>query len=114
MPRITQVDPAQAQGETKNLFDAVQGKMGAVPNLIRVMGNQPAVLNAYLANSAALQDGTFDAQTREAIALVTAGFNSCGYCASAHTYIAKSLNVDEATSKDHIDGNRPTRACRRF
>lgn len=104
MPRLTQIDPTQAQGETKDLFNAVQTKMGAVPNLIRVMGNQPAVLTAYLGNSAALQSGTFDAKTREAIALVTAGFNGCTYCASAHTYIAKSLNVDADESRRYIDG----------
>ena len=35
MARLTIVDPAQATGETKELFDAVKASMGAIPNLTK-------------------------------------------------------------------------------
>ena len=37
MARLTIVDPAQATGETKELFDAVKAKMGASPNLTNAL-----------------------------------------------------------------------------
>jgi len=46
--RITQLNPAEATGKTKQLFDAVQAKLGVVPNLFRVLGNAPAALEGYL------------------------------------------------------------------
>ena len=51
MNRINQPDPAQATGKTHQLFTAVQGKLGFVPNLIRVFGNSPAALESYLGSS---------------------------------------------------------------
>jgi precorrin isomerase len=42
--RLNQLDPAEASGKTKQLFDIAQTKFGAVPNLIRVLGNAPAAL----------------------------------------------------------------------
>ena len=44
MNRITQLDPAQATGKAKQLLDAVQSKLGIVPNLTRVLANAPAAL----------------------------------------------------------------------
>ncbi len=104
MPRLTQIDPATAQGKAKDLLDSVQSKMGAVPNLTRVMANEPAVLNAYLANSAALSEGSFDPKTREAIALTVAGFNGCDYCSSAHGFISKNLKVEADEIVKRLNG----------
>ena len=54
MNRITQIDPAQATGKTKQLLDAVQSQLGIVPNLTRVLANAPAALEGYLNFSGAL------------------------------------------------------------
>jgi hypothetical protein len=58
MNRITQLDPAQATGKTKQLFDGVQNKLGVVPNLFRVLGTAPAALEGYLNFSSALAGGS--------------------------------------------------------
>jgi hypothetical protein len=62
MNRITQLDPAQAIGKTKQLFDGVQAKLGIVPNLFRVFGNSPAALEGYLNFSSALAGGVLNAK----------------------------------------------------
>ena len=41
---------------------------------------------------------------REQIALATAGANGCGYCASAHTFLGKSLGVDEQELERNLSG----------
>ena len=53
MNRIHQTDPAAATGKAQQLFTAVQGKLGFVPNLNRVLGNWPAALERYLGLSGA-------------------------------------------------------------
>jgi hypothetical protein len=60
MNRITQLDPAQATGKTKQLFDGVQNKLGVVPNLFRVLGTAPAALEGYLNFSSALAGGSLN------------------------------------------------------
>lgn len=85
MNRIHQTDPAQATGKTRKLFDAVQSRLGFVPNLMRVFGNSPAALEAYLNFSGGLMRGVLSAKLREQIALAVSEINGCGYCLSAHT-----------------------------
>lgn len=71
MARITQVTDTAASSEAAALFSAIKGKIGMVPNLYRVAANQPAVLAGLLGLNDALGRGSFDARTREAIALAS-------------------------------------------
>lgn len=96
MSRLNLIHPETATGRAAELLDTVQKNMGAVPNLTKVMANQPAVLEAFLGLGDALSKGSFDAKTREALALTIAGANTCDYCASAHSAISKSLKVDQS------------------
>ncbi len=100
MNRIHQIDPAQATGKTKQLLDAVKGKLGLVPNLVRVLGNSPAALEGYLGLNGALTGGALPAKLREQIALAVGEINGCGYCLSAHTLLGgkAGLSRDEIIS----------------
>src|ERR671918_451475 len=91
MARLTMIDPAQATGETKELFDAVKAKLAAIPNLVKALANSPAGLRAYLDVSSALAGGNLDGAMRERIALGTAEYNACTYCLSAHAFVAKHV-----------------------
>ena len=91
MARLTIVDPAQATGETKELFDVVKARMGAIPNLTRALANSPAALRAFLDLNSELAGGSLDGAMRERIALGTAEYNACTYCLSAHTFLAKNV-----------------------
>jgi uncharacterized peroxidase-related enzyme len=105
MNRITQLDPAQTTGKTKQLFDAVQTKLGVVPNLFRVLGTAPAALEGYLNFSSALGGGSLNAKVREQIALAVAESNLCGYCLSAHTFLGGKVGL---TQKDITDARHAT------
>ena len=104
MARITQISDTAARPETAALFAAIKGKIGMVPNLYRVAGNQPAVLGAMLGLNEVLSGGGFDARTREAISLAVAGANACDYCASAHAAISAGLKVPPAAIEAHLAG----------
>ncbi|ALA60525.1 carboxymuconolactone decarboxylase family protein [Nitrospira moscoviensis] len=110
MNRISQLDPQTATGPAKTLFDGVQGKLGVVPNLIRVLGNAPAALKGYLNFSAALGDGGFAPKVREQIALAVAEANHCAYCLSAHSFIGGKLGL---TRQDLTDARQATAADQR-
>ncbi|MBV8134911.1 MAG: carboxymuconolactone decarboxylase family protein [Deltaproteobacteria bacterium] len=105
MNRITQLDPTHTMGKTKKLFDQVEAKLGAVPNLFRVLGNSPAALEGYLNFNDALAGGNFDLKVREQIALTVAESNLCGYCLSAHTFIGEKVGL---TKKDIADAIHAT------
>jgi uncharacterized peroxidase-related enzyme len=85
MNRLHQTDPAQATGKTRQLFDKVEELRGFVPNVMRVFGNSPAALEAYLDFSGALMNGALPVKLREQIALAVSEINGCGYCLSAST-----------------------------
>ena len=104
MARITQISDTCATPEAATLFTAIKGKIGMVPNLYRVAANQPTVLAAMLGLNETLAGGSFDARTREAIALAVAGANTCDYCASAHAAISASLKVAPDTIDAHLAG----------
>lgn len=91
MTRLQALDPETATGKTKELFNAVQGKLGSVPNMMRTMGNSDAVLEGYLNLSGALSKGKLNARTGELIALAVSESNSCNYCLAAHTFIGEKL-----------------------
>lgn len=113
MPRITPVDPASTSGKTKDLLDAVQKKLGLIPNMTRSMAVAPAVLEGYLGLSGALGHGVLDAKTRELIALTVAEANACQYCASAHTAIGKMVGLkdDQVASARAAKAENPKTAA---
>jgi uncharacterized peroxidase-related enzyme len=100
MNRITQLDPPQATGKARQLFDGVQAKLGNVPNLFRVFANSPAALEGYLNFSGALAGGVLNARVREQIALAVAEINDCAYCRSAHTFIGGKVGLTESEIAD--------------
>jgi uncharacterized peroxidase-related enzyme len=106
MTRLKAISPEQATGKTKELFTAIEGKLGMVPNMMRTMGNSSAFLESYLNLSGTLSGGTLGIKTGELIALAVAESNSCDYCLSAHTYIGANLvKIDADTLLAARNGN---------
>jgi uncharacterized peroxidase-related enzyme len=91
MSRISIPTMEQVPTKSKPLLDAVQGQLGVVPNLMKVVGHSPAALEGYLALNGALAKGVIDAKLRERIALAVAQFNGCEYCLAAHSYLGSNL-----------------------
>ena len=79
MSRIKIVTNEAANSEQKSLFDAIQGKLGVVPNFLRILGNSPVALNAFLGLYGVAGAGSLDPLTRERIALAVAEQNACQY-----------------------------------
>lgn len=91
MSRLSIPAVADAPAASQPLLAAVQKKLGAVPNLMKLLGQSPAALEGYLSLSGALDKGLLDAKLRESLALAVAEHNGCDYCLAAHSYIGKNL-----------------------
>ncbi len=118
MTRLDALNPEVATGKTKDMFTAIEGKLGMVPNMMRTMGNSSAVLEGYLGLSGALGAGKLGAKTGELIAMAVAESNACDYCLSAHSYIGANLlkmNPEDLTSaRDAVSGDAKTAAALTF
>lgn len=95
MPRLNVVQPAQATGPVKQMYDDLTAKMGKVVNIFQGMANSPAALRAYISISAALAEGELSPQDREAVYLAVSENNGCQYCVSAHSVVAKRAGLSE-------------------
>jgi uncharacterized peroxidase-related enzyme len=95
MARLKTTAVKEATGQTKQLYEALQKKLGKIPNIFLTMGSNPAVLEGYLAIGKSLEQGKLSAAEREAVALATSQFNNCHYCLSAHTYLGKAAGLKE-------------------
>ena len=104
MNRISQIDPTTATGKAQKLFTTVQSQLGFVPNLMRVLGNSPAVLEGFLSFSGALAAGLLSPKLRTQIALAVAEIDGCGYCLSIHTVLGGTtgLSPDEVTEARRV------------
>ncbi|MBX9902327.1 MAG: carboxymuconolactone decarboxylase family protein [Burkholderiaceae bacterium] len=75
------------------LLDNTKKSLGMVPNLFSTMAHSSAALEFHLVGSGALQKTKLSGALREQIAVSTAGFDGCDYCASAHTALGEMRKV---------------------
>jgi uncharacterized peroxidase-related enzyme len=76
-------------------LEAVQKKLGVLPNMFRTLAHTPVALNAYLGLSEVAGSGRLSARQREQIALIVGETNDCGYCVAAHGVIGKMSGLSE-------------------
>lgn len=93
IPALSRNEVDAATGAT---LDAVQAKLGLVPNLVRTLANTPVALNAYIQLSGVTGTGKLNAKQREQIALIVGETNECGYCIAAHGAIGKLVGLSDA------------------
>lgn len=104
MSRLQRIESSAATGKAKDLLDAVKQKMGATPNIFTAFANSPAALEGYLALNNALTGGVLDTKLREKLSLVVAGYNGCGYCASAHNFLGKKAGIPQEELQKNLQG----------
>jgi uncharacterized peroxidase-related enzyme len=85
------------------LLEKVFERFGTIPNFFGLLATSPAVLDAYLRHSAALDGGSLPSVTRTRIALSVAEANGCDYCLSAQVHLARMVSKMDDTE---ITANR--------
>ncbi|MCA0404681.1 MAG: carboxymuconolactone decarboxylase family protein [Proteobacteria bacterium] len=110
MPRIAPA--AHPAPEAQALLDGVKAKIGMVPNLYATLAHAPVALESFLQSGDTLGRGRLSAKERELVALAAAELNSCAYCLSAHTAIAKGAGLSaEAIAQARLGQPSEARAA---
>ncbi len=78
VPTRDDVSPAN-----QAIFDALNSKLGFVPNLYATMAHSENALGSYLALQNA--KSSISGKAREVVNLVVSQVNDCAYCLAAHT-----------------------------
>lgn len=102
MSRIKMIAADEANTEQTELYDAINGQLGMVPNFLKVLANSPTALTAFLGLHSIADKGMLDNLTKERIALALAEQNACEYCVSAHSAIGRKAGL----SSSEIEANR--------
>ena len=92
MPASIDQLPEASQSFAREL----EARNGRLLNIHARMAASPVVIASYAAMTAAVREhGTFDARTREAIALAVGNQDECDYCQAAHTASAKKAGFSD-------------------
>ena len=117
MPRLNVVDPANATGRAREIFEGpLKGKHF---NIFKGLANSPAALDAYVALSGALsRNATLSGKEREVIQLAIGQANRCDYCVAAHSAIGKQAGLTDTQAlgarKGHVADDPKLDALARF
>ena len=79
----------------KELLAGVGKALGFVPNLMGVLAEAPAALEAYLTLSRLFESSSFTSVERQVVLLAVSFENGCDYCMAAHSGLARMQNVPE-------------------
>lgn len=87
----------EATGHAAQLFAAIKGAVGMVPNAyVGIGSNSPHALEAGLNLDAALKKGSLSGRDIETVKLVVSNVADCEYCLAAHTMIGKMQGLEPA------------------
>ena len=87
---------AAVDAATGAKLDAVEKKLGVLPNMFRTFAHAPVALDAYLQLSDLAARSRLDARLRERIALTVGEANGCDYCIAAHVAIGGMVGLTPA------------------
>ncbi len=99
MSTLRPLSDEQAQGQAKALFDGLKQQIKMVPNIFRIMGHAPAVLEHTLGLDKAIQTG-LDPKLRELAYLKASQVLHCGYCHHYHQIFGKRAGLTEAQIRE--------------
>ncbi len=96
MARIPVHTLDSAPENSRDQLKALEAKFGNVLNIHGEMAHSPVVLQSYVALQSVIADyGSYDARTREAIALAVGNVDECSYCQAAHTGGGKAAGLSD-------------------
>lgn len=96
MERLTTVEPNEALGDIKAVFNEIEGAFGFVPNLFKSYAHYPPLLEANWSKlKAVMTEGSLDPKTKQTIAVIVSRDNSCTYCVAAHRGALRAMGVSE-------------------
>lgn len=111
-------DKSSAPEGSRALLEQAESGFGFVPNLLGIMAESPALLEAYMTMNEIFDKTDFNASEKQIVLLAASPQNDCGYCKSAHQAIAAMQDVPSdvarAAAEGEEIGDEKLEALRRF
>jgi len=83
----------QVDGKPREILEATEKAMGAIPNMYKNFANSPALFQAYTAAYDAFRKETnLTPAEQETVLLTSSVANDCHYCKAAHTFLSKNMS----------------------
>jgi uncharacterized peroxidase-related enzyme len=98
MSHLSPLSSDQASPESRALFAAIESAFKMVPNIFRIMGHSPKVLEHTLGMNQAIERD-LDPKLRELAYMTASRINHCGYCEHYHSMFARKAGVNDAQLK---------------
>ncbi len=112
------IQPRTAPEVSRPILAKAKAGYGFVPNLLGVMAEAPAVVQAYPTLGQLFEKTSFNAPERQIVLLTTSIVNKCTYCVASHSVIAGSQKVPaeiiQALREDRPLADPKLEALRRF
>ena len=89
---------------SKPLLEKAESAFGFIPNILGVMAESPALLEAYMTVSEVFEKTDFSATEKQVVLLAVSQDNGCGYCKAAHSGIASMQKVPDEVIKAVVEG----------
>lgn len=102
MQVLEAVNSHNENGSNREVFAAIEQRLKRVPNMLKLMGNSPAILAAYLKFNEAFDKTKMTPKMRGSITAAVAEANGCDYTLS----VAYALGRVEGLSNDELDAAR--------
>ncbi len=96
MALLTSIDPETATGRTKELLDGLGRRLTRVPEMIRVMANSPAVLDAYLHFNEMFERTRLAPRLRGLITVIVSEIDGCAYTLAVASALGQRDGITEA------------------
>ena len=104
MSRYTPHTAESAPEASRAGLEKAARKFGRLPNLIAVMAESPATLDAYLALHGNFEQTAFSPGERQVLLLAVSTVNACAYCVAAHTMGGRMAGLSDAVVEAIRDG----------
>lgn len=99
MPTIRYVEEPDAPSSVEAAYEQIKGSFGAgqVPNVYKVLANNPTILEAAVAHrKAVMEEGTLDPTVKELLAWATVTLLNNSFGIETHTARLKKLGFSDA------------------
>jgi uncharacterized peroxidase-related enzyme len=95
MAIVSYVTNQDAGEKVRTVFEGMEKKIGAVPNVFRVMAHSPEMLEAFLGLNGTLPKTKLDGKLRELAYIKTSELNTCDYCLHHHRALGKKAGLND-------------------
>lgn len=86
-------DEDTAPKQSQLALEQGRKRLGLIPNLMAVMAESPALVNAYGAITQIFEQTSFSDTEKQLVLLTVSHENSCHYCMAAHSTVAQMKQV---------------------